>query len=92
MFRIVLADDQTLMRAGFRALLDAQEDMQVVGEAGEGEEAVRLVTSRVPDVVLMDIRMPRCDGLEATRRIAMDPRPSGWEPAVSWSRTPNPPT
>lgn len=69
MIRILLADDQRLVRAGFRALLDAQDDMQVVGEAGDGDEAVRLVTSLIPDVVLMDIRMPHCDGLEATRQI-----------------------
>src|SRR5262245_52412042 len=74
MIRILLADDQTLVRAGFRALLDAQDDMKVVGEAVDGEDAVRLVTGLVPDVVLMDIRMPRCDGLEATRRIIADER------------------
>ncbi|MEP7289753.1 MAG: response regulator transcription factor [Chloroflexota bacterium] len=74
MIRILLADDQTLVRAGFRALLDAQEDMKVVGEAVDGDDAVRLVTSLIPDVVLMDIRMPRCDGLEATRRIVADAR------------------
>jgi DNA-binding NarL/FixJ family response regulator len=74
MIRILLADDQTLVRAGFRALLDAQDDMTVVGEAVDGDDAVRLVTSLVPDVVLMDIRMPRCDGLEATRRIITDER------------------
>jgi DNA-binding NarL/FixJ family response regulator len=74
MIRILLADDQTLVRAGFRALLDAQDDMKVVGEAVDGEDAVRLVTSLIPDVVLMDIRMPRCDGLEATRRIVADRR------------------
>lgn len=74
MIRILLADDQTLVRAGFRALLDAQSDMQVVGEAGDGDDAVRLASSLVPDVVLMDIRMPRCDGLEATRRIVSDER------------------
>ena len=74
MIRILLADDQALVRAGFRALLDAQDDMTVIGEAVDGDDAVRLVTSRIPDVVLMDIRMPRCDGLEATRRIVADER------------------
>ena len=74
MIRVLLADDQTLVRAGFRALLDAQDDMQVVGEAVDGDDAVRLVARFVPDVVLMDIRMPRCDGLEATRRIVADER------------------
>jgi DNA-binding NarL/FixJ family response regulator len=74
MIRILLADDQALVRAGFRALLDAQDDMKVIGEAVDGHDALRLVTSLVPDVVLMDIRMPRCDGLEATRRIVADER------------------
>lgn len=74
MIRILLADDQALVRAGFRALLDAEDDMQVIGEAVDGHEAVRLVTRLIPDVVLMDIRMPRCDGLEATRRIVADGR------------------
>jgi DNA-binding NarL/FixJ family response regulator len=74
MIRILLADDQALVRAGFRALLDAQDDMKVIGEAGDGDDAVRLVTRLIPDVVLMDIRMPRCDGLEATRRIVADER------------------
>lgn len=74
MIRILLADDQALVRAGFRALLDAEDDMQVVGEAADGDDAVRLATRLIPDVVLMDIRMPRCDGLEATRRIVADER------------------
>jgi DNA-binding NarL/FixJ family response regulator len=74
MIRVVLADDQALVRAGFRSLLDAQDDIEVVGEAADGEEAVRLATELTPDVVLMDIRMPGSDGLEATRRIAADER------------------
>src|SRR6266545_3686657 len=74
MIRVLLADDQVLVRAGFRALLDAQPDVEVVGEAGDGEEALRLARSLVPDVVLMDIRMPGTDGLAATRAIAADKR------------------
>ena len=70
--RVLLADDQGLVRAGFRALLDAQEDIEVVGEAGDGEEAVRLAIELKPDVVLMDIRMPGVDGLAATKRIAAE--------------------
>jgi len=77
MIRVVLADDQALVRAGFRALLDAQGDIEVVGEAGNGGEAVRLATQLAPDVVLMDIRMPGVDGLSATRRIAADDRSAG---------------
>ena len=72
--RVVLADDQALVRAGFRALLDAQDDIEVVGEANDGDEAVRLVRRLAPDVVLMDIRMPGTDGLAATRAIAGDER------------------
>jgi DNA-binding NarL/FixJ family response regulator len=71
--RVVLADDQTLVRAGFRGLLDNSDDIAVVGEAGNGAEAVELVRRQRPDVVLMDIRMPGLDGVEATRRIAADP-------------------
>jgi DNA-binding NarL/FixJ family response regulator len=74
MIRVVLADDQALVRAGFRALLDAQDDIEVVGEAADGEEAVRLAGDLTPGVVLMDIRMPGVDGLTATRRIAADER------------------
>jgi DNA-binding NarL/FixJ family response regulator len=77
MIHILLADDQALVRAGFRALLDAQDDMAVIGEAADGHEVVRLATTLLPDVVLMDIRMPRCDGLEATRRIVADGRLAG---------------
>ncbi|UXM92915.1 response regulator transcription factor [Paenarthrobacter sp. JL.01a] len=73
MIRILLADDQTLIRAGFRALLDAEPDMEVVGESGTGRDAVRLANRDRPDVILMDIRMPDEDGLTATRRILGDP-------------------
>ena len=74
MIRVLLADDQDLVRAGFRALLDAQDDVEVVGEAGDGDEAVALARRHRPDLVLMDIRMPGTDGLAATRTIAADER------------------
>ncbi|WP_217240772.1 response regulator transcription factor [Streptomyces sp. AC555_RSS877] len=72
MIRVLLADDQSLVRAGFRALLDAQPDIEVTGEAADGEEALLRVRELRPDIVLMDIRMPLLDGLVATRRITGD--------------------
>ena len=74
MISVLVADDQALVRAGFRALLDAEPDIDVIGEAADGEAAVALATSLSPDIVLMDIRMPGTDGLDATRRICADKR------------------
>jgi DNA-binding NarL/FixJ family response regulator len=68
--RVLICDDQALVRAGFRAILEAQADVEVVGEAENGAEAVALAERRGPDVILMDIRMPVLDGVEATRRLA----------------------
>lgn len=69
MIRLLLADDQALVRTGFRMILETEADLAVVGEAADGEEAVRLAEQLEPDVVLMDLNMPRSDGVEATRRI-----------------------
>jgi len=74
MIRVLLVDDQALVRAGLRALLDSEAGIEVVAEAGDGAEAVSAVAEHRPDVVLMDIRMPGMDGLEATKAISADPR------------------
>ncbi|MFF8727804.1 response regulator [Streptomyces sp. NPDC015171] len=71
--RVLLADDQALLRSAFRVLVDSEPDMEVVGEASDGAEAFSLAREHVPDVVLMDIRMPGTDGLAATRQISADP-------------------
>lgn len=73
MIRVALVDDQALMRAGFRALLDAEDGIEVVGEAPDGEQGLALVRERAPDIALIDVQMPVMTGIEATRRIAADP-------------------
>jgi DNA-binding NarL/FixJ family response regulator len=77
MIRVAIADDQQLIRGGFRSLLEAEPDIEIVGEAGSGAEAVALVTATRPDVVLMDIRMPDGDGLWATEQIVQKPELAG---------------
>ena len=74
MIRVLLADDQALLRAGFRMLVESAPDMEIVGEAHNGGQAVALAREQLPDVVLMDLRMPEVDGITATRRITADPR------------------
>ncbi|MFI8338967.1 response regulator [Streptomyces sp. NPDC085639] len=73
MTRVLLVDDQPLLRSGFRSLLDAEEDIEVVAEAGDGKEGLALARQHLPDVALIDIQMPVMDGIEATRLIAADP-------------------
>ena len=73
MIRVAVVDDQALMRAGFRALLDAEDGIEVVGEAADGEQGVALVRAQLPDIALIDVQMPVMTGIEATRRIAADP-------------------
>ncbi|QFZ18944.1 response regulator [Saccharothrix syringae] len=73
MIRVLLVDDQPLIRSGFRALLDVEDDIEVVAEAGDGAEGVALAGRHLPDIALLDVRMPGVDGIEATRRIAADP-------------------
>lgn len=77
MIRVLLVDDQPLLRSGFRALLDMEDDIQVVAEGGDGQEGVDLARQHLPDVALIDIQMPVVDGIEATRRIAADPALAG---------------
>ena len=80
MIRVVLADDQALFRTGIRMLVESQPDLQVVGEAADGRQAIEVVRATHPDVVLMDIRMPRLDGLAATAELLRDPGPGAAEP------------
>ena len=68
--RVLIADDQALMRGGFRMILDAEDDIEVVGEAIDGEDAIRRYAATRPDVVVMDVRMPTMDGIEATRAVS----------------------
>ncbi|GAA1849848.1 response regulator [Actinomadura bangladeshensis] len=77
MIRVLLVDDQSLLRGGFRALLDAEDDIEVVAEAANGAEALPLIREHLPDIALIDVQMPVMDGIETTRRIAADPALAG---------------
>lgn len=77
MIRVLLVDDQALIRAGFRALIDAEDDLAVVAETGDGAQAATLAARHLPDVALVDIQMPTLDGIQATRRISADPALAG---------------
>ncbi|GAB2810015.1 response regulator [Lentzea nigeriaca] len=77
MIRVLVVDDQPLIRSGFRALLDAEDDIEVVAEAADGQEGLALARQHLPDIALVDIQMPVLDGIEATRRIAADPSLAG---------------
>ncbi|MER5213613.1 response regulator transcription factor [Streptomyces sp. NPDC002838] len=77
MIRVALVDDQALMRAGFHALLDAEDGIEVVGEAADGEQGLELIRAQLPDIALIDVQMPVMTGIETTRRIAADPALSG---------------
>lgn len=88
--RVVLADDQTLIRAGFRVLIEAENDLEVVGEAADGATAIDVVRSIRADVILMYIRMPGVDGIEATRRITTSSKPSEPGPPDSSAKVLNP--
>ncbi|NUP16158.1 MAG: response regulator transcription factor [Streptomyces sp.] len=82
--RVVVADDQALVRTGFRMIIDARDDLEVVGEASDGQEAVRLTRDLAPDVVLMDVRMPVVDGIEATRQIVLHGSPARVLVLTTW--------
>jgi DNA-binding NarL/FixJ family response regulator len=87
MIRVLIADDQELVRAGFRMILELQDDIEVVGEAGDGRDAVDAARTLEPDVMLMDVRMPDTDGIEATRRLLANGGPRAYCAVASiWVR------